>query len=105
MGVWLMAGVLVGALAGALGSASRAPRGGQPDAGVGSSVAVPLAEGVWVARWQPPQVSAGVALLVMAVVLYLWAVRRDRAPWQLGVVSALAFAPGVLLPENFRHLV
>jgi hypothetical protein len=105
-GAWLIAGGLVGALAGALGSASRATRSGLSQTlGWGLLVAVPLAEAVWVARWQPPPVSAGVALLVMAVALYLWAVLRDRAPWQLGVVSALAFAPGVLLAENFRHLV
>lgn len=105
-GAWLVAGALVGAFAGALGSASRAQRGGLVRAlGWGLLVAVPLAEGVWVTRWQPPQLSVGAALLVMAAALYSWAVRRDRAPSSLGAVAVVGLAPGVLMAENFRHLI
>lgn len=105
-GEWLLAGALVGALAGALGSASRAQRGGPTRAlGWGLLVAVPVAECVWVARWQPPEVSVAAGLLVAAAALYSWAVCRDRAPSSLGVVAVVAAAPGVLVAENFRQLI
>lgn len=105
-GAWLTAGVLVGALAGALGSASRPERGGPIRAvGWGLLIAVPLAEAVRVSRWQPPQVGAGIVLLVLAASLYAWAVRQDRARWQLAAVAVVAVVPAVLVAENFRHLI
>ncbi|MFL6134393.1 MAG: DUF6518 family protein [Nocardioidaceae bacterium] len=105
-GAWLTAGVLVGALAGALGSASRRERGGSIRAvGWGLLIAVPLAEAVRASRWQPPQLGAGVVLLVLTASLYAWAVRQDRARWQLAAVAVVAVVPAVLVAENFRHLV
>ena len=105
-GAWLTAGVLVGALAGAVGSASRPERAGPIRAvGWGLLIAVPLAEAVRVSRWQPPQVGASMVLLVLAASLYAWAVRQDRARWQLAAVAIVAAVPAVLVAENFRHLV
>jgi hypothetical protein len=105
-GAWLTAGVLVGALAGALGSASRRERAGPIRAvGWGLLIAVPLAEAVRVSRWQPPQVGAAVVLLVLAASLYAWAVRQDRARWQLGTVAVVTAVPAVLVSESLRHLV
>lgn len=105
-GAWLAAGALVGGLVGALGGASRPRRRGLVRAlGWGLLLAVPLAEGFRVARSEPPQIVAGTVLLGVAVALCGWAIRRDRAPWSLGVVSLVAMAPAVLLAENFRHLV
>ena len=102
-GAWLAAGVVVGALAGALGCASRPDRSNLVRAsGWGLVIASPLAEGLRVFGWQP---AAGVILLVLAAVLYAWAVGRDRAPWQLAAVSVVAVAPGLLLAENVRQLV
>lgn len=105
-GAWLTAGVLVGVLAGAVGSASRPDRAGPIRAvGWGLLIAVPLAEAVRVSRWQPPQVGAGIVLLVLAASLYAWAVLQDRARWHLAVVAIVAAVPAVLVAENFRHLV
>lgn len=105
-GAWLTAGVLMGALAGALGSASRPERGGPIRAlGWGLLIASPLAEAVRVSRWQPPRVGAGMILFVLAAGLYAWAVRWDRAPWQLVAVAVVAVVPAVLVAENFRHLI
>jgi hypothetical protein len=105
-GAWLTAGVLVGALAGALGSASRPERGGPSRAvGWGLLIAVPLAEAVRVSRWQPPQIGAGIVLLVLAASLYAWAVRQDRAWWQPAAVAFVAVVPAALVAENFRHLI
>jgi hypothetical protein len=96
----------VGALVGALGSASRAQRKGLVRAlAWGLLVAVPLAEGVRLARWEQPRIVAGTVLLVVAVALCGWAIRRDRAPWSLAVVAVVAVTPTVLLAENFRHLI
>jgi hypothetical protein len=103
---WLGAGVLIGALVGALGNASRREHGGSVRAvGWGLVIAAPLAEAVRVSRWQPPRVGAVVVLLVVAVGLYAWAVRQDRAPWQLAAVTVGALVPAVLVAENFRHLI
>lgn len=105
-GAWLTAGVLVGALAGALGSASRPEHAGSIRAlGWGLLIAVPLAEAVRVSRWQPPQMGVGVVLLVLAGGLCAWAVRQDRAGWQPAAVAAVAVVPAVLVAENFRHLI
>ena len=101
-GAWLAAGVVVGALSGAVGCASRPGRSNIVRAsGWGLVIATPLAEGLRVLGWQP---AAGMILLVVAAVLYAWAVRRDRAPWQLAAVSVAAVAPGLVLAENFRQL-
>src|SRR3954454_16961015 len=105
-GAWMGAGVLVGAFAGALGSASRPERGGPIRAmSWGLLIAVPLAEAVRVSRWQPPQLGAGVVLLVLTASLYAWAVRQDRARWELVAVAVVAVVPAVLVAESFRHLV
>ena len=105
-GAWLAAGVVVGALAGACGAASRPGRGAALRAtGWGLLVASPLAEGVRVSRWAPPATAAALLLLVLAAGLYAWAVQRDRTPWQLAAVSVAAFAPALILAETFRHLV
>lgn len=105
-GAWLTAGGLIGALAGALGNASRPERGGPIRAlGWGLLIAVPLAEAVRVSRWQPPQVGAGIVLLALAAGLYAWAIRQDRARWHLGGVALVAVLPAVLVAENFRHLI
>lgn len=103
---WLAAGVLVGVFAGGCGSASRRERG-RPLRAVawGLVIVSPLAEGVRVFGWQPPQPVAGPSLLLLAVGLYGWAVRRDRAPWQAGLVTVAAAAPAVFVAENFRHLI
>jgi uncharacterized membrane protein YfcA len=105
-GAWLTAGVLVGALVGALGSASRPERGGPTRAvGWGLLIAVPLAEAVRVSRWKPPEVGASTVLLALAASLYAWAVHQDRARWQLAAVAVVAVVPAVLVAENFRHLI
>lgn len=105
-GAWLAAGVLIGALAGALGSASRPERDGPIRAlAWGLLIASPLAEAVRVFRWQPPQVGAGIVLLVLATGLFAWAVRQDRTRWHLAAVVFLAVVPALLLAENFRHLI
>lgn len=105
-GAWLAVGALVGGLVGALGGTSRPRRRGLVRAlGWGLLVAVPLAEGLRMVRLEPPQIAAGTVLLGVAAALCGWAIRRDRAPWSLGVVSLVATAPAVLLAENFRHLV
>jgi hypothetical protein len=105
-GAWLAVGALVGSLFGVLGGASRAQRRGVVRAlGWGLLVAVPLAEGVRVARSGPPQIVGGRVLLGLAVAVCAWAIHRDRAPWPPGVVSLLAAAPAVLLAASFRHLV
>lgn len=70
--------------------------------GWGLVIASPLAEGLHVFGWEP---AAGAILLVLAAVLYAWAVGRDRAPWQLAAVSVVAVAPGLLLAANFRQLL
>jgi len=102
-GAWLAAGALVGALVGAAGCASRPGRGTLTRASAwGLLIATPLAEGTRFFGWQPV---AGIALLALAAVLYAWAVRRDRAPWQLAAISLVALAPSLLLAENFRHYV
>lgn len=105
-GEWLTAGLLVGGFAGALGSASCPERAGPIRAvGWGLLIAVPLAEAVRASRWQPPQVGAGIVLLVVAASLCAWAVRRDRARWQLAAVAIAAAVPAVLAAENLRHLI
>ena len=105
-GAWLGAGALVGAFLGALGSASRSDRRGLVRAlGWGLLVAVPLAEGVRVARSDRPQIVASAVLLMVAVALSAWAIRRDGAPWTLGLVSVVAVIPAFLLAENFRHFI
>lgn len=102
-GAWLAAGAAVGALVGAVGSGSRSGRATVTRASAwGLIIATPLAEGIHVLGWQP---IAGILLLVLAATLYAWAVRWDRAPWQLAAISLVAVAPSLLLAENFRHLV
>ena len=91
---------------GALGGASRAGRRRLVrSVGWGLLVAVPVAEGVRVARSEPPQIVACTVLVGVAVALWGWAIRYDRAPWPLGLVTLVAAGPAVLLAENFRHLI
>lgn len=103
VGAWLAAGAVVGALVGVVGCASRPGRGTVTRATAwGLLIATPLAEGTRAFGWQPV---AGGVLLVLAAVLYAWAVRLDRAPRRLAAVSLVAMAPSLLLAENFRHYV
>lgn len=103
---WLAAGAVVGAVAGALGGASRAMRSRPVRAlAWGLLVAVPLAEGVRLARAAGSHTGAGMILVATAAAIWAWAIVRDRAPWPSGVVSVVALIPAVLVVENFRQFV